>query len=488
VSNSYDVVIIGCGPAGERAAIHAARAGRRVAVVEKAHVLGGTRINWGTIPSKTLRESALFVYSHTRNRLEGIRTEIADEITVSDFMHRERRVVQRELELVNQALGRHSIEVFQGRGRFVDQHTVEVLGSRGEPQRQLKGSVILIATGTTPNRPPDVPFDSLIVFDSDTILALPRMPRSMVVMGGGVIAVEYASIFAALGLEVTLLDTREELLPYLDREIADYLKADLERLGITIHHDRRYKTIERVYGESPGVRCRLKDGTKVEADVLLYSVGRDGNTWDIGLEAVGIEASPRGLIEVNEFYQTVVPNIYAAGDVVGYPALASTSMEQGRQAIRHAFGLPGPLGRAEILPFAIYAIPEVSFVGATEEELQSQGVDYVAGRAQYGFNPRGQIMGETRGMLKLLFATDDLHLLGAHLVGAQASELIHTAQAYMKSGATAIDIAEALWNYPTLSDLYRHAAMEALGEKMRRVPGWDPWPGESKPSGSGRRS
>jgi len=481
VSNSYDVVIIGCGPAGERAAIHAARAGRRVAVLEKAHVLGGTRINWGTIPSKTLRESALFVYNHTRHRLEGIRTEIADEITVSDFMHRKRRVVQRELELVNQALGRHSIEVFQGRGRFVDANTVEVLGSRGEPLRQLTGSVILIATGTSPNRPADVPFDTLTVFDSDTILALPRMPRSMVVLGGGVIGVEYASIFAALGLRVTLLDTREELLPYLDREVVEYLEDDLTRLGISIHHDRHFKSVERIYGESPMICCRTKDGAKYEADVLLYSVGRDGNTWDLGLENVGIEANSRGLIKVNEFYQTAVPNIYAVGDVVGYPALASTSMEQGRQAIRHAFGLPGPLGRTEILPFAIYAIPEVSFIGATEEDLRSRGVDFVAGRAQYGLNPRGQIMGETHGMMKLLFATEDLHLLGAHVLGAQASELIHTAQAYMRSNGTAIDIAEALWNYPTLSDLYRHAAMEALGEKMRRVPGWDPWPGELEP-------
>ncbi len=477
MSNQFDVVIIGCGPAGERAAIHAARAGRRIAVVERAHVLGGTRINWGTIPSKTLRESALFVYDHTRHQLEGIRTEIADEITVSDFMHRKRRVVQRELELVNQALGRHSIEVFQGQGRFVDDKNVEVLGSRGEPHHTLTGDVFLIATGTSPNRPPDVPFDTMSVFDSDTILALPRMPKSMIVLGGGVIGVEYASIFAALGLKVTLLDTRDALLPYLDREIVDYLKDDLTRLGITIHHDKRYKTIDRVYGETPGVRCRMQDGSRFEADVLLYSVGRDGNTWNLGLDTVGIEADKRGLIEVNEFYQTAVPNIYAAGDVIGYPALASTSMEQGRQAIRHAYSLPGP-GRTDVLPFAIYAIPEVSFIGATEEDLVDRGADFIVGRAQYGFNPRGQIMGETRGMMKLLFETDSLCLIGAHIVGAQASELIHTAQAYMQAKATAIDIAEALWNYPTLSDLYRHAAMEALGAKMRRVPGWDPWPGE----------
>jgi NAD(P) transhydrogenase len=476
VSSHYDVVIIGCGPAGERAAIQAARAGRRVAVIEKAHVVGGTRINWGTIPSKTLRESAIFVYDHTRAPLEGIRTEIAGEITVSEFMHRERRVVQRELELVNQALGRLSIEVFQGRGHFVDASTVEVLGKRGTPHQTFTGDYFLIATGTSPNRPSDVPFDTMTVFDSDTILSLPRMPKSMIVLGGGVIGVEYASIFAALGLEVTLLDTRPLLLPYLDLEIVGELEKDLRELGVTIHHDKRYRSIERVYGDNPGVRCRTVDGSAYQADVLLYSVGRDGNTWDLGLENVGIEVSSRGLIEVNDFYQTSVPNIYAVGDVIGYPALASTSMEQGRQAIRHAFDLPGPLGRAEVLPFAIYAIPELSFIGATEEDLVKEGAEYVVGRAQFALNPRGQIMGETGGMMKLLFDLDSLELLGAHIVGAQASELIHTAQAYIRSGGTAIDIAEALWNYPTLSDLYRHAAMEALGAKMRRVPGWDPWP------------
>jgi NAD(P) transhydrogenase len=478
VNRSHDVIILGCGPAGERAAIMAARAGYRVAVVEKAHVLGGTRINWGTIPSKTLRESALFVYQHTRHKLEGIRIDIAEEITVSDFMHRERRVVQRELELVNQALGRHSIEVFQGRGRFVDGNTVEVLGTRGDAHRTLSGDVVLIATGTSPNRPPDVPFDTMSVFDSDTILTLPRMPESMIVLGGGVIGVEYASIFAALGLKVTLLDTREKLLPYLDREVVDALEHDLEKLGVSIHHDKWYETIERVYGDTPGVKVRMKDGARYEADALLYSVGRDGNTWDLGLENVGIEANRRGLIEVNEYYQTAAPNIYAVGDVIGYPALASTSMEQGRQAVRHALNLPGPIGRTEVLPFAIYAIPEVSFIGVTEEDMEGKGTDYVVGRAQYGYNPRGQIMGETRGMMKLIFELDTLCLMGAHIVGAQASELIHTAQAYLRSGATAIDIAESLWNYPTLSDLYRHAAKEALGAKMKRVPGWDPWPGK----------
>ncbi len=472
----YDIVIIGCGPAGERAAILAARTGRRAAVVERANVVGGTRINWGTIPSKTLRESALFVWAHTHHRLEGIRTEIAEEITVADFMYREQQVVQRELELINRTLGRYSIDVFRGHGRFVGPHRVEVLDGDGLRILELEGDVILVATGSTPNHPAEVPFDGAVVFDSDTILKLPRIPRSMIVLGAGVIGVEYAAIFAALGVAVTLVDTREELLPYLDREIAARLERELGRLGIVIRHGERHRSVTVVEGEPPRVRIDTTLGETLEADTLLYSVGRDGNTDRLGLDTVGLTATGRGLLEVNEFYQTAVPHIYAAGDVIGYPALASTSMEQGRQVVRHAFQVPGPLGPSENLPFAIYAIPEVGTIGETEEQLQASGDEYVVGRGLYGLNPRGQIMGDTGGMLKLLFELDSLRLRGAHLIGSQASELIHLGQAHLHCGATAVDIAETLYNYPTLADLYRHAAMEALGEKMRRRPGWKPWP------------
>jgi NAD(P) transhydrogenase len=475
MAKAYDLVILGCGPAGERAAILAAKAGRQVAVVERANVVGGTRINWGTIPSKTLRESALFVWAHTHHRLEGIRTEIADEITVSDFMYREHMVVQRELELINRTLGRYNIEVFRGHGRFLDRRRVAVLDDDGVTLHELEGDVFVIATGTSPNHPEDVTFDGTVVFDSDTILKLPRIPRTMIVLGAGVIGVEYASIFAALGVAVTLVDTRNELLPYLDREIAARLEQELGRLGITIRHGERHRRIARVDGEVPSVRCETSTGEALQADALLYAVGRDGNTVGIGLEAVGIEPTERGLIEVNQVYQTVQPHIYAAGDVIGYPALASTSMEQGRQAVRHAFGIPGPLGREATLPFAIYAIPEVGTIGATEEDLERAGTEYVIGRGLYRLNPRGQIMGDTGGMLKLLFDLAGLRLLGAHIIGSQASELVHIGQAYLRADATALDIAEALYNYPTLADLYRHAALEALREKMQRRPGWQPW-------------
>jgi len=461
----FDVVIIGAGPAGERAAIQAARHQRTAALIERAHVIGGTRINWGTIPSKTLRESAMYVHGLKKSSLYGIRIEFPAEITIADFMTRERAVVQQELELANRSLDRYQVQVFRGAGRFVDPHTVAVHGADDRTRAQLTGDVVVIATGTRPARPADVPFDGKTVVDSDTILAVPRMPRSMIVLGAGVIGVEYASIFAALGIDVTLVDTRDQLLPYLDREIAQILETELRRLGVVRIPNDHYKTIERVEGDPPSVRLTTQAGNQLEADLLLYSVGRQGNTDDLALDVVGLAANERGLLDVNDVYQTAVPHIYAAGDVIGYPALASTSMEQGRQAIRHAFDIPGLKSRTETLPFAIYAIPEVGYVGETEEQLREAKVPYLIGRGRYDLNARGQITGLTGGLLKLLFEKETMRLRGAHIVGATASELVHIGQAFLSKGATARDIAETLFNYPTFSDMYRHAGLEALGKK-----------------------
>lgn len=475
MATDYDVIVIGCGPAGERAAILAARAGRRVAVIERSEVVGGAAVNWGTIPSKTLRESALFVYSQTRKKLEGIRTEISDEISIQDFMFRKEQVVQRELELINRSLAKHRIDVFRGSGFFVDEHQIAIVGSTGQQRGILRGEIIVISTGSAPNHPPDVPFDGRFVFDSDTILELPSMPRSMVVLGAGVIGVEYAAVFTALGLEVTLVDTRPELLPYLDREIVDRLEQEMLRMGMVVIHDDTYALIETGNTSRPSVICRTKKGNALEADVLLYAIGRDGNTGSLNLDAIGMSSDGRGLIQVNENFQTVHDHIYAVGDVIGYPALASTSMEQGRRAMRHALGLEGINTRLAILPFAIYSIPEVSYVGKTEEQLRESGRDYIVGRGLYAYNPRAQIMSETGGLLKLLFDAETMKLEGAHIVGATASELIHTGLAFLRSGATAMIIADNLYNYPTLSDLYRHAAMEALGQKLARgdlIEGW----------------
>jgi len=462
MAREADVVVLGCGPAGERAAIQAARAGKRAVVIERFSVVGGNRVNWGTIPSKTLRESALFFYSLSHMRLHGIRYEISREVTVADFMHRERLVKQRELDLLNQSLGRYRVEVVAGHARFRTPHAIEVLDAGGAVREELSAPVIVIATGSRPHHPADVPFNPETVFDSETILALPRMPRSMIVMGAGVIGIEYASIFAALGLDVTLVDTRDRLLPYLDREIVGILEQELRELGITILHADRHASIAPTDHRAPRVTCRTERGRALEADVLLWCVGRDGNTRDIGLERIGIMPNPYGLLEVNEHYQTIHPHVYAVGDVIGYPALASTAMEQGRRAIRHAFGVRGHAADTEALPFAVYAIPEISYIGETEENLKERGVAYVAGRGNYDKNPRGQIIGASGGLLKLLFEADSMRLVGVHIVGPNASELVHIGQAFLRAAASASQIAETLYNYPTLSDMYRHAALKAL--------------------------
>lgn len=458
----FDVVVLGGGPGGERAAIHAARAGKRVALVERENVLGGMRVNWGTIPSKTLRESAVFVYGLRHNKLDAIKVEIADTITIPELMYREQRVVQRELELINRWLNRYAIDIYRGEGRFLDAHTIAVHGVDGRVRLRLSGDVIVIATGSSPNRPGDIAFDDDTVFDSTTVLRLPRMPRSMIVLGAGVIGVEYASIFAALGVSVTLVDTRAELLPYLDREIAGLLRRELVRLGIVYVSNDHYAGVERIDGVPPMVRVTTRAGNVLEADVLLYAVGRDGNSRGIGLEEIGILPDERGLLTVNEKFQTVHPHIYAVGDLIGYPALASTSMEQGRQAIMNAYGIPGPKLRTSRLPFAIYAIPEVSYVGDTEEMLKEKGIPYMVGRGRYDMNPKGQIVGTTGGIVKLLFERETLALRGAHIIGHSASELIHIGQAFLDASADAAHIAETLYNYPTFSDMYRHAALEAL--------------------------
>jgi NAD(P) transhydrogenase len=464
---SFDVVVLGGGPGGERAAIQAARAGKRVALVERENVVGGMRVNWGTIPSKTLRESAAFVHGLRHNKLDAIKVEIAETITVPELMYREQRVVQRELELINRSLSRYAIEIVRGEGRFLDARTIAVHGVDGQVRLRLSGEVIVIATGSSPNRPADIAFDDDTVFDSTTVLRLPRMPRSMIVLGAGVIGVEYASIFAALGLSVTLVDTRVELLPFVDREIAGLLRRELGRLGVVFVSNDHYARVERIDGAPPTVRVATRNGNVLEADVLLYCAGRDGNSRGLGLEAIGIEPGARGLLSVNENFQTVHPHIYAVGDVIGYPALASTSMEQGRQAIRHAYGIPGPKLRTERLPFAIYAIPEVSYIGDTEEGLKEKGIPYIAGRGHYEMNPKGQIVGAPGGLVKLLFERETLALRGVHIIGHTASELIHTGQAFLDAGADAAHIAETLYNYPTFSDMYRHAALVALLARER---------------------
>jgi NAD(P) transhydrogenase len=455
----FDLVVIGSGPAGEHGAVQAARLGKRVAVVEREPVLGGTAANTGTLPSKTLRETALYLSGHRARGLYGVETTLRREATVSDFLYRERRVKELERQRIAQSLQRHGVDVVQGTGSFADAHTV-VVRREGQPERRLTGGHILVATGSSPYRPPIYPFGDPRVHDSDEILDLTELPRAMVVVGGGVIGCEYACMFATLGIPVTLVEVKKELLPFLDDEFSALLRQRMEALGIQMRFGYTVEAIQVPEKTSEPIRLTLSGGEALEADQVLVASGRSANTAGLGLEALGVQVGPRGQVEVGPTYQTAVPHIYAVGDVIGFPALASTSMEQARVAVLHAFG--DPHTPAPVLPYGIYTIPEVSMAGETEESLRAQGIPHVAGRAAFATNPRGQIIGETHGLLKLLFHRESLKLLGVHVLGEQASELVHVGLTALVAGAGARLFVETCFNYPTLSEAYKAATYDAL--------------------------
>lgn len=459
----FDLVVIGAGPAGEKGAAQAAYFGKRVAIVERAAHVGGAGINTGTVPSKTLRETALYFSGLRQRGLYGIDYSLRENLSVEDFLHRKNQVVENERRIIAANLDRHGIELVHGDAALADAHTVRVSGAAGE--RELHADVILIATGSSPLRPASIPFDDLLVYDSDEILHMDRIPRSMVVVGGGVIGTEYASIFTALGVQVTLVEPRGRVLPFVDGEIVDRLAAQLESLGMRFLYNDRMERLESV-GE--GVRMTMHSGAVHDFDAALIAAGRQSNVQTLGLEEIGVKLGNRGLVLVDEHYRTSVPNIFAAGDVIGFPALASTSMEQARVAMVHAFGLGYKQTVSPVLPLAVYAIPEISAVGLNEEECREQGIDYLVGRAFFEHSARGQIIGDAAGMIKLVFAPADKRLLGAHIIGEQASELIHVAAQALARGETIDTFIEAVYNYPTLSDSYKYAAYDGLGALRRR--------------------
>jgi len=462
----YDLVVIGSGPAGEKGAAQAAYFGKRVALVERAPHLGGACVNTGTIPSKTLRETALYFSGLRQRGLYGIDYSLREGLTVADFMHRKEVVIDAQRALTERNLERHGVDVFRGTASLADAHTVRVAFAGGGT-RALLADIILIATGSSPFRPPGIPFDHRLIYDSDSILRMTHIPRSMAVIGGGVIGSEYASLFGALGVEVTLVESRDRLLPFVDHEIAARLRAHLERLGLRLVFNTRARTVE---AAGDHVRILLQDGTELTSDLALIAAGRQSNVEGLGLEALGVEIGPRGLIAVNDRYQTSVPNIYAAGDVIGFPALASTSMEQARVAMVHAFNLQYKERLSPVLPLAIYTIPEIAMVGLSEDDCRARDVPHVVGRAFYDKSPRGQIIGDTSGMLKLLVSPADRKLLGAHLIGELASELVHIGAHVMVEGGTVDAFIQAVYNYPTLADSYKYAAYDALGNLQRWRP------------------
>ncbi|MFP2931241.1 Si-specific NAD(P)(+) transhydrogenase [Pyxidicoccus sp. 3LG] len=457
----FDLVVIGSGPAGEWGAVQAALAGKRVVVVEREPVLGGTAANTGTLPSKTLRETALHLSGFKARGLYSVETTLRHEATVTDFLYRERRVKGMERERIIRNLERHGVEVVLGTGTLEDAHTV-LVKRRDGAERRLTGDFILLATGSTPYRPPLYPFGDPRVHDSDEILEIGRLPRSLVVVGAGVIGCEYACMFAALGIPVTLLDVKPEVLPFLDDEISALLGQRMEALGIRLRFGHTVQKVTIPEAQDAPIRLTLTSGEEVETDQVLVASGRNSNTTGLGLEVLGVKFGKRGQVEVGPDFQTAVPHLYAVGDVIGFPALASTSMDQARIAVEHAFGLSGPRTMATVLPYGIYTIPEVSMAGETEEALREQGVPYVAGRAFFASNPRGQIIGETHGLLKLLFHRESLKLLGVHVLGEQASELVHIGLTVMLTGATARLFVETCFNYPTLSEAYKTATFDAL--------------------------
>ena len=459
----YDLIVIGSGPAGEKGAAQAAYFDKRVVLIERAPYVGGAGINTGTVPSKTLREAALYYSGLQQRGLYGIDYSLKDNMSVADFMHREKMVVENERHIIQNNIQRHGITLLHGEASFKDAHTVCVSTADGDTD--ISGDFILIATGSSPYHPPDIPFDGNMIYDSDTILHMDHIPKTMAVVGGGVIGTEYASIFAALGVQVMLIEPKERVLPFVDYEMIHRLQDQLNLLGLKFALGHKVTAME---PHENHVRLTLDKHRVLEFERVLVASGRQSNVQALRLEQIGVNLGNRGLILVNEKFQTSVPNIYAAGDVIGFPALASTSMEQARVAIVHAFNLGYKEQMSPILPLAVYSIPEISMVGITEDECREKQIPHLIGRAYYENNPRGQIIGDMSGMVKLIFSPSDKKLLGAHLIGEQASELIHIAAHVMLANGTIDAFIQAVYNYPTLADAYKYAAYDGLGH-------WERW-------------
>ena len=459
----YDLVVIGSGPAGQRAAIQGAKSGKRVALIERREVIGGVCINTGTIPSKTMREAVLHLSGYNYQNIYGVSYRVKEKITMSDLAFRIQHVIKTEIDVTQAQLSRNGIEVMTGIASFIDSGTISVTNSRGT--NTLNAGKIVIATGTKPAASDKVPINSSTIINSDQIMEMPSIPRTLIVVGGGVIGVEYTCMFAALGVRVTLIEKRPRLLEFADSEIVEALSYHLRDHRVTMRLNEEVQSVE----ESPtgGVVAYLESNKKVSGDSLLYAVGRQGNVDELNLQAAGLEADSRGRIKVDENYQTSQPNIYACGDVIGFPSLASVSMEQGRIAVAHAFSKPVS-SNPNYFPFGIYTIPEISFIGKTEEQLTDEDVPYEVGVAYYREIARGQIRGDTTGRLKLIFHRDTLEILGVHIIGEGASELLHIGQAVLILKGTVDYFVNTVFNYPTLAECYKAAAFNGMN-KLTRV-------------------
>ncbi|HEX9411001.1 MAG TPA: Si-specific NAD(P)(+) transhydrogenase [Actinomycetota bacterium] len=451
----YDLLAIGCGPAGQKAAIQAAKLGKRSAIVERRQV-GGVCVISGTIPSKTLREAVLHLTGFSQRGVYGQSYRVKEEITVDDLRNRYQDVIRRETDVIKDQLARNHVALIEGSASFVDPHTVEIKRQDGGT-KHITADNVVIAAGTRPLRPPTVQFDGQTVFDSDELLEMDRIPGSLVVVGGGVIGIEYASIFAALGTKVTVVDKRRRILDFCDDEIVEGLQHHLRDLGVTFRLGEEVTAVEAV---QEGAIVQLASGKRIAAQAVLYSAGREGATDQLDLEKVGVKSDSKGRIEVGPTFQTAVPNIYAVGDVIGFPSLAATAMEQGRIAALDAFGQEVRTIR-ELFPLGIYTIPEISFVGKTEQELTEAGIPYEVGLSRYKELARGAILGEAYGMLKILVSPADRRILGVHVLGTGATEVVHIGQAVMGNDGTLDYLLDTVFNYPTLAESYKVAALDA---------------------------
>ena len=463
--SDFDLIVIGAGPAGEKGAAQAAYFKKKVAIVEREPVVGGACVNTGTVPSKTLREAAIQLTGFKQREVYGVDIALKNNVTIADLMARKQQVIDKEWRMIEKNLDRHRVARYHGDARMVSDHEVQIDRRDGSSDR-ISGAVILIATGSSPNRPASIPFDDEFVYDSDSILKLDRIPESMAVVGAGVIGCEYASIFASLGTRVSLVDGRTSLLPHIDREIAKQLLSRFQtQLGIDLYLGSPVKTISR---KDSGISVALENGFAIEAEKCLFAAGRISNTATLNLEGVGVTLGKNGVVIVNENYQTSVPNIYAAGDVIGFPALASTSMEQARVAMVHAFDLKYKTKVATLLPYAIYTIPELAAIGLTEQDCREKKIDVELGRAYYRNNARGQIIGDDAGMIKLVFDPNTLKLYGVHVIGENASEILHVGMVTMHYEGTINAFIECVFNFPTLGEAYKYAAYDGLGNVARR--------------------
>jgi NAD(P) transhydrogenase len=458
VSYDYDLVVIGSGPAGQKAAVQAAKLGKRVGVAESGQV-GGVSVNTGTIPSKTLREAVVYLTGLSQRDVYGQSYRVKEEITVEDLAVRTRWVIEREVDIVRAQLARNRIEVLSGTASFQDPHTIVVRAS-GKEERRASADNIVIAAGSRPAHPPSVAFDGATILDSDSLLQLARIPTSLVVVGAGVIGTEYASMFAALGTKVTSVERRPQLLDFCDAEVVEGLRYHLRDLGVVF---RLGETVASVDPHEGTTVTTLESGKRIMAEAVLYSAGRQGATDALALENAGLEADERGRIQVDENYRTAAEHIYAVGDVIGWPSLAATSMEQGRLAASHAFD-HSTKSMGGLLPFGIYTIPEISFVGKTEEELTDAAIPYEVGISRYRELARGQILGDLYGTLKLLVSPDDRRILGVHVFGTSATEVVHIGQAVMGNGGTIDYLVDSVFNYPTLAESYKVAALDAMNK------------------------